>query len=306
MKVLVLGGCGFIGSHVVDSLISNNFEIRVLDRVPEKFRRPLPDVEYVYGDYRDQDLIEQSLSGVGAVVHLISTTLPGTANANPRGDVEDNLIGTLGLISTMRRMGVNRLIYMSSGGTVYGRPLSVPIPENHPLNPTNSYGIVKACVENYLQMYSREADFSSVAIRAANPFGPRQGHLGIQGVVATFLNRALRGDPLEIWGDGTVVRDYLYASDVADLCSKVLNSTFVGPVNAGSGIGRSLNEVAAAVREVTGRDLCIVYKDSRSVDVPSSVLDISRAREELGWNPSRDFEADLQKTWSWISSHAQH
>lgn len=303
MKILVLGGCGFIGSHVVDALLARGHDVAVFDRGPEKFREPLPGVSYFHGDFADDMLLAEALSGVQAVIHLISTTFPGTANLNPKADVADNLIRTLALLEMMASLGISRLIYMSSGGTVYGVPERDPIPEDHPLRPINSYGIVKVAIESYLSMYARNAGLQTAAVRAANPFGPRQGHVGVQGVISTFLNKVLQDKPIEIWGDGSVVRDYLHVRDLADLCADLCASEVTGPINGGSGAGRSLNEVVAAISAVTGRQIAPVFRPGRALDVPRSVLDISRARDLLGWTPRIAFEDAVSETWDWLRAH---
>lgn len=305
MKVLVLGGCGFIGSHTVDALLASGHEVTVLDRGPERFRDPLANVDYLYGDFGDRMLLAEALVGVDAVLHLISTTFPGTANLDPRSDVSDNLLATLGLMDTMRSMGISRLVFLSSGGTVYGPPETEPIPEDHPLRPINSYGIVKVAIENYMWMYRNEFGLAPAAIRAANPFGPRQGHIGVQGVISTFLHKVQEGRSIEIWGDGNVVRDYLHARDLADLCVRVLGSDFVGPINAGSGVGRSLNEVIEAIGRVTGRDLQPIYKPARGIDIRRSVLDVCLARDRLDWYARVDFEDALRETWTWMNTLAR-
>lgn len=301
MKVLVLGGCGFIGSHVVDALVFQNCEVVVFDRGHEQFRAPVPGVTYIQGDFADRMLVAKALAGVDAVIHLISTTFPGTANLDPKADVSDNLLRTLSLLETMKSMGINRLVYMSSGGTVYGRPETDPISESHPLRPINSYGIVKATIESYLWMYSRNHGLKPVAVRAANPFGPRQGHLGVQGVISTFLNRAIVDQPIEIWGDGSVVRDYLHVRDLANLCASLCRSDFIGPINCGSGVGRSLCDVVDAISDVSGRSLNVIFKSGRNLDVSRSVLDISLAQRALGWTPQIDFDVALGETWEWLT-----
>jgi UDP-glucose 4-epimerase len=304
LRVLVLGGCGFLGSHIVDELLSQNFKVRIFDRSPEKFRDPIKGVEYVYGDLKQTTLLEESFSDIDAVIHSISSTVPATANDNPVSDIQENLVGSLHVLKSMQLHQVNRLIYLSSGGTVYGPSSKSPILETHPMNPINSYGIVKASVEHYLRMFSEQSDLSYVAIRAANPFGPRQGFARPQGVISTFLARVLRGEPIEIWGDGSVVRDYLRARDIGVLCVNALNSDYIGPVNAGSGVGRSLNQVISAIRAVTGREVKINWTPQRAVDVQSSILDITLAREQFDWNPSQDFEAGILEVWEWIEKHA--
>ncbi len=225
MRVLVIGGCGFIGSHIVDKLLSSGHSVRVFDRNPEKFRRQLKNVEYFFGDIKDRMAVIESLADVEVVMHLVSTTFPGTANLDPVADVRDNLLATLNLLDSMVQSGVSRLVYLSSGGTVYGIPDQIPTPESHPLRPINSYGIVKAAIENYIGLFQREKAISPIIIRPSNPFGPRQGHTGVQGVVTTFLNRILRKETIEIWGDGTVVRDYLYVDDLARLCVTAATSS---------------------------------------------------------------------------------
>lgn len=303
MKLLVLGGCGFIGSHIVDALLSQKHDVRVLDRGPERFRDPLPGIDTVFGDFRDRMLLVEALTGVDGVIHLISTTFPGTADLDPQSDVTDNLRGTLTLLEAMKSTGVNRLVYLSSGGTVYGIPQVDLMTEDHPLRPVGSYGIVKVAIESYLGMYQRSHGLSPVIIRPANPFGPRQGHCGVQGVISTLLHRLHTDKPIEIWGDGSVVRDYLYVADLADLCVRAVQSEFTGTVNAASGIGRSLNEILDSIAKVTGKPLDPVYKPGRAVDVPRSVLDCRRAKEQFGWVAETDFDEALVRTWNWIQEN---
>jgi UDP-glucose 4-epimerase len=304
MKVLVIGGCGFIGSHVVDKLLAHEHSVRVFDRRPERFRAPLSGVDYRFGEFADEMTLVEALSGVDAVYHLVSSTVPGTADLDPKTDVRDNLVGTINLLDSMQRLGLSRILFLSSGGTVYGIPEVVPILETHALRPINSYGIVKAAIEHYLEMYRRTRGFSPVIVRASNPFGPRQAHSGVQGVVSTFLRRILTDEPIEIWGDGTVVRDYLEVSDLAELCVRAGTSDREGAYNAGSGHGLSVNDVVEAVRKVTGANVKVIYKPARPVDVPRSVLDCSRAKNEFGWECETGFDSGLNNTWNWLKAQA--
>lgn len=300
MKVLVIGGCGFIGSHVVDRLLAVGHWVRVFDRQAERYRAPLPGVDYCFGDFADRMALVEALSGVDAVYHLLSTTVPGTADLDPKTDIQDNLIGTINLLESMQRLGLFRILFLSSGGTVYGVPERVPIPETHALRPINSYGIVKATIEHYLEMYRRTRGFSPIIVRASNPFGPRQAHSGVQGVISTFLRRILAGQPLEIWGDGTVVRDYLDVSDLAEFCVSAGTSDSDGVYNAGSGRGLSVNEIVGALRKVTGLNFQVLHKPSRPIDLPRSVLDCSRAKRDFGWECKTEFESGLRSTWDWL------
>lgn len=300
MRVAVLGGNGFIGSHVVDALRNTDHEVTVFDRTMERYRDPLPGVDYMLGDFSDKMALAEALNGKDVVYHLISTTFPGTANLDPKADVASNLIGTLSLIETMNYLGIKRLVYLSSGGTVYGTAPSHPIPEDFPLNPINSYGIVKVSIERYLEMFRICHGLQPVAIRAANPFGPRQGHVGVQGVVATFMHNLRDGKPIEIWGDGRVIRDYLHVADLAALCVTAANSDFCGAVNAGSGQGRSLLDLIEAISDVSGHRIAPNFKSGRKIDVPYSVLDITRAGKILGWKPASEFRDVLSETWEWV------
>ncbi len=303
MKVLVLGGCGFIGSHVVDQLLAGQHTVRVFDRQPERFRPPLRGVDYRMGNFGDRMALIDALSGVDAVVHLVSTTFPGTADLDPKTDVIDNLAGTITLLDCMGGLGISRVLFLSSGGTVYGIPDTVPIPEHHPLRPINSYGIVKVAIEHYLEMYRRTRALSPIIVRASNPYGPRQGHKGVQGVVTTFLSRLLANEQIEIWGDGSVVRDYLHVVDLAELCARMISSPKVGAYNAGSGVGTSVTEIVDVLRRVTDRKIDPVYKAGRALDVPRSVLDIERAGIDFGWSPRIALDAGISETWDWMRAN---
>jgi UDP-glucose 4-epimerase len=304
MKILVIGGSGFIGSHVVDRLLVYGHSVRVFDRQAERFRAPLHGVDYRFADFADTMALVEALSGVDAVYHLLSTTVPGTADLDPKTDVHDNLIGTINLLESMQRLGLFRILFLSSGGTVYGIPDLIPIPETHALRPINSYGIVKASIEHYLQIYRRTRGFSPIIVRASNPFGPRQAHSGIQGLISTSLRRILAGQPVEIWGDGAVVRDYLEVGDLAEFCVRAGTSDREGSYNAGSGNGLSVNEIVAALRVATGSDFETIYKPGRAIDVPCSILDCSRAKKDFDWTCEIGLESGLRNTWSWMKTQA--
>ncbi len=300
MTVLVLGGCGFIGSHLVDALLRHGVGVRVFDRQAERFRPPVHGVEYRFGNFSDRMSLVEAMTGVDVVIHLISTTFPGTADLDPRTDVKDNLIGTLNLLDSMVSLGIKRIVYFSSGGTVYGVPDRVPIPESHALRPINSYGIVKAAIENYLEMYRRTRGISPLILRPSNPYGPRQGHAGVQGVISTFLRRALGNEAIEVWGDGSVVRDFIHVRDLAELCALAVQSDVEGVFNAGSGIGVSVNDIIQHVKDVSGQDVRTIYKPGRPVDVQRSVLDSSLAKRVFDWKLQVPLAQGLAENWQWL------
>ncbi|GHG79530.1 NAD-dependent epimerase/dehydratase family protein [Pseudodonghicola xiamenensis] len=300
MKILVIGGCGFIGSHIVDALCARGLSLRVLDRSPERFRPQLPGVEYLLHDLTRAPLPPGALADVGTVVHLASTTVPATSNQDPGLDIAENLIPTVRLIEAMRQRGTRRLIFLSSGGTVYGVPERDPIPEDHPLNPISSYGIVKLAVEKYLYMEQQLHGLDYVALRASNPYGPRQGRSGVQGVIGTYLRRHLHDEPIEVWGDGSVVRDFLHVTDLAELCARAVLSTRTGVFNAGSGEGTSIARIVELIGRIVGRETAPVFRPGRSFDVPRVVLDVRRAAESFGWQPQIPLSQGIEDTWAWV------
>ena len=300
MKSLVLGGNGFIGTHLVDTLLERGHSVRIYDRSPSRMRVTPPDAEHVEGELGNYGLIREAIEGTEIVFHLVSTTLPETSNDDPIYDVRSNLIDTLQLLNACVEGGVNKVIFASSGGTVYGLPHTIPITEDHPTNPITSYGVVKLAIEKYMDLYWRLHGLCYTVLRISNPYGPYQNPTGQQGAIAVFLHHLRTGQPLTIWGDGTVVRDYIYVSDLVDalvLAAEVDTGRKI--LNVGSGHGTSLNELVTLISEVTGERSEVDHLEGRVIDVPANVLDISRVREELGWRPRITLEEGIACTWNW-------
>jgi len=287
-KVLVLGGRGFLGRNLVDLLLRDGASVRTFDRpLASAADQPVfeGDVEEFEGNFIDGQGLDAALKNVDLVYHLISTTVPSGSNADPIGDVTSNLAGTLRLLKAMAAAGVHRIVYASSGGTVYGNPCVLPVPEWHALQPISSYGVVKVAVENYLHLHSELNGLKANVLRISNPYGMHQRRIGAQGVIATFLDKLMNGKPIEIWGDGSVVRDYIYVADVARALLLAGRREKSGTFNIGSGVGHSLNEVLQVLRQQTGLETEVRYMPHRKFDVTQTFLDIERAREDLGWNP---------------------
>lgn len=297
MSVLVIGGNGFIGSRLVAALRTRGDETAVLDRFAARLDMDWSGVRYFQGDFHDADVLDQALQGVDTVYHLASCTVPSTADADPIADIQGNLVGTHRLLEAMRERGVRRFCYFSSGGTVYGNPDAVPVPETHALRPISSYGIVKVAIEQYLAMFQRKGWLDPVIIRPSNPYGPGQPARSIQGAVAVFLGKALAGEGIQIWGDGETVRDYIYIDDLIDLSLRAVDSGRNAVFNAGSGSGISLNELCNCIRSVTGSALSVQYQPARAFDVREIVLDVARAREDLGWLPQVGIHDGIRRTW---------
>jgi UDP-glucose 4-epimerase len=300
MRALVTGGNGFIGSHLVDRLLTAGDSVRVIDISTERFRDALPDVAYVIGKFSDAFLLAESLTDIDIVYHLASSTVPSTSNLNPVEDVQDNLVGTVRLLEQMLRAGVVRIVFLSSGGTVYGNPEHIPVAEDHPLHPICSYGVVKAAIERYLYMYQQLYGLSPVVLRPSNVYGPRQLHVGVQGVITTFLNSLVKKEKFTIWGDGNVVRDYLYVDDLTELMVVVGHSSVTGVFNAASGQGHSLNDIIDIIVEVTRLNPDVEYKEGRDFDVKELILDTKKAEDTFGWTAGSPLASGIEKQWRWM------
>ena len=302
MKALVIGGTGFIGSHLLDRLADEGDSVRVLAPDPERFRAPLKNIDYRVGTLMDEAATRSALEGVDIVYHLANTKVPSTSNQDPIADIQENLVATVGLLESMRYKGVGRIVFLSSGGTVYGECGSDPVPEDQPLQPSSSYGIVKVAIENYLGMFKRLYGLSYCVLRASNPYGPRQGAIGVQGVIATMLYRTLQKEAISIWGDGGIVRDYVYIEDLVNGISTAGRTGLEGTFNLGSGKGHSLIDILDVIREVTRREPKVEFQPSRKLDIQHIVLDISRIRIQLGWEPKVPLAVGIEWHWLWMQS----
>jgi len=299
MKCLVLGGNGFLGSNLCQSLLAQGYDVRIFDR-PVKNKQIIPaGVEWCEGDFTNEYDVERAVDGCDVIFHLISTTLPKSSNDNPVYDVESNVIGTITLLSLAVKYKVRKVVFTSSGGTVYGIPESDLIDELHPTNPICSYGISKLAIEKYLHLFHELHGLEYAVLRISNPYGEGQRRDALQGAVGVFIGRALSHECVEIWGDGEVVRDYIHVSDVSSALIKSMIYTGKHRVfNIGSGVGVSLNELLAVISGVLGYEVERVYLPGRSVDVPVNVLDSRLAQECLGWDVRIPLDTGIGRTIS--------
>jgi UDP-glucose 4-epimerase len=308
MQFLVLGGAGFMGSHIVDALVARRHSVRVFD-LPNVSTRNLKhssgSVEVIGGDFKNENEISLALNNVDIIIHLIGTTLPRSSNENPTYDVGTNVIATLRLLDHAVNRGVKKILFASSGGTVYGIPQSLPIPETHPTNPLCSYGITKLTIEKYLALYHTLHGLDYAILRLGNPFGERQRIENVQGAVAVFLGKVHQNQPITIWGDGSVARDFFYISDLVSAFIRVIESdTKTKIFNIASGQAHSINEILSIIREITGKDVPVEYTPGRKFDVPGNCLDISRAKTDLGWQPQVSLKEGIRRTWEWLETSA--
>jgi len=305
-KSLVLGGKGFIGSHLVDALVAAGQSVRVLDRpnlTPLSEPAIISKVEWFDGDSTSETDVRQALEGCDICYHLVSTTLPKSSNADPLFDVETNVLGTLRLLTHAVRLGVKKVVFVSSGGTVYGIPRTVPVDENHPTDPISSYGITKLAIEKYLHLFFDLHKLDYTILRVSNPYGERQRTLALQGAIAIFLGKVLRGETVDIWGDGTTIRDYVYIGDVIQALLRAgAHNSPARVFNIGSGAGLTLNEVLDEIERATGMKSKRNYATARGFDVPRNILSIARAKAEMGWEPRTSFADGLARTVAWLRS----
>lgn len=304
MRYLVLGGGGFIGSHLCDSLLLSGHSVRVFERPNLSRYRKFNDtelIEWVEGDFTNKIDLADAVQSCDVIYHLVSTTLPKTSNDNPVFDVASNVVGTLNLLEVAKQAKVSKVVFVSSGGTVYGIPRQIPISETDPTEPVVSYGISKLAIEKYLHLYHVLHGMEYCILRLANPYGERQKVNTAQGAVAVFLYRALHGQPIEIWGDGSVTRDYIYIGDaVSALLMAGKHKGKQRLFNIGSGEGKSLNQILDTIEQLLGRSVNRYYLSGRAFDVPTNVLDITRARESLGWEPQTTFMEGMQHMLRWF------
>jgi UDP-glucose 4-epimerase len=303
LRVAVYGGGGFIGSAVADRLLGDGHALRIFERegvAPYRQFKLGESVEWLTGNLMHKQDVHGAMEGVDAVVHLVSTTLPKKSNEDPVFDVQSNVVGTLQLLESMVALGIPRIVFISSGGTVYGSPKYLPIDEDHPTDPQVSYGITKLTIEKYLLMYGRLHGIRPIILRVANPYGERQRVENAQGAVAAFIHHALARQPIPIWGDGSVTRDFLHVSDVAEAFACALDYSGAESVfNISSGAGLSLNGLIARIELALARPVAREYLPSRAFDVPASVLKNDRARRELDWQPRIGIDEGIARTLAW-------
>lgn len=300
MRILILGGTGFIGSHIVDALILEGHSITVIDRTL-KHTQQHQNINYIQADFSDKNILSMALKGMDLVIHLISTTGPKSSNEDPIFDTQSNLINTIQLLEIMRQEHVQRLIYFSSGGTVYGNPLTVPILESVSTQPLCSYGITKVAIENHIHMHQELYGLKATILRPSNPYGPRQAHIGTQGVIATFVNRMLHKEAITIWGDGSVIRDYIYISDIVSASLAAVKQNITGIFNIGSGRGYTVHEIVTQIESILDTKAIIKHQPKRNFDIPSIILETTAAHKQLHWKPMIELNEGIRKYYHWFA-----
>jgi UDP-glucose 4-epimerase len=249
-------------------------------------------------DLKDRFHIADSLGGIDTAIQMISSSSPGLGNAHIIEDIHDNVLPHVAFVEECVRNGVRRLIFLSSGGTVYGHPISVPITETHPTEPINSHGLTKLMIEKYMRLYEAMSNLECVVLRLANPYGPGQVLRKAQGLIPALLTCLRNQQPVRIFGDGSAERDYVYIDDVCDAIVRAVTVPDLRgtTLNIGSGESRSIADIVGAIEMILGRSVDRIFVSARPADVQRNVLDITLARERLGWEPRVSFSHGLRRT----------
>jgi UDP-glucose 4-epimerase len=308
-KCLVIGGDGFIGSHIVDDLLDRGFEVRVFDRFHKGRIKNLKHlkgkIEFYKGNFLNKWHLSRALKGVDYVFHFVSLSTPASTAHDPMAEIRLNLEGTLQLLDLCVKYGVKKVVYPSSGGAVYGNALEEIASETTQPRPVSPYAVTKLTVEEYLHFYKRQHDLDFVIYRIANPYGERQDPNGIQGAIPIFMKHMIKGETLDIYGN--TVRDYIYVKDATRFIAESFdqphkNTTY----NVGTGKGVSLFELVLMLAKTTETTPKIKRLERRPFDVQKIVLDIDRAKEEFGFYPETSLEVGLEKTYAYLREKYAH
>lgn len=301
-RYVVIGGNGFIGSHIVDELAKRGESVGAFDRFGGGRKAFDADVESIVGDFLNSADLRGAITNADVVVHCLSTTTPATADSEPILDITTNVAQSVRLFEICAEAGVTRVVYMSSGGTIYGNQAKRTFSENDLPMPTSPYAIGKLAIEGYLRYFLTKFGLDHLVLRISNPYGPRQHPQQRQGVVPIMLRRIASGEPVTVYGDGSMIRDYIYVGDVGRGIARMIG----GPTrhrlyNVGSGVGISVNDVLRTIETVVGHSVKVIHQPTPSTFVDHVTLDVQRLHEEFGKFDEVSLEDGIRATWEEIA-----
>lgn len=303
-RCIIFGGGGFIGSNLAEALVDKNYKVTVFDKLYfNRFNLKdfIDKIEIIEGDFFNKQDIKKALKDKDIVIHLVSSTVPENSNQNPIYDIETNLISSVNLFTECIANNISKLIFISSGGTVYGIPQKIPIKEDYYGHPICSYGIVKKTIEDYLFMFNKLYGLDFYIFRLSNPYGIRQSPKVSQGVIPVFLYKTMRKEKIEVWGDGSVIRDFIYIKDAVECIVKSLTINSSERVfNLGSEKGYSINDILRIISEVTKIKPEVNYLPARNIDVPINILDSSLARKTFNWKPKTSLKTGIKNLYNYF------
>ena len=302
MKILLTGGAGFIGSHVVDALISEGYEVSVVDNLlTGKIENVNPAARFRKLDLGDSALpvLIQSQKFDYVIHHAAQVNVRFSVN-NPGEDARNNIIGTLNLLQGCLSSGIRGIVFASSGGAIYGETEQLPVKEKNDKGPLSPYGVSKLSVEYYLYCFARVLGLPYIALRYGNVYGPRQDPSSpYSGVISIFIDRICAGEPITIFGDGTQTRDFIYVGDVVQANIRAMTSDYCGVLNIAGGQETSLNVLAAVIMACTGNVCDIAYAAPREGDIHRSLADTRRLEATLGRVAACSLADGLSETIAW-------
>lgn len=303
MTTCLIGGAGFLGQHLTKALLDAGRDVLVLDRVKDDHNH----VKSIIGDYGDKSVVKKALENVDEVVLLAYATVPKTSFEDPSSDMLNNLPPALSFFECASKLNLHKVVFVSSGGTIYGQNITPIITEDHPTNPVSPYGITKLTIEKYAQLFSTSTNLPCVIVRPGNAYGEgQQPYLG-QGLIATLIASFIDSRDITLFGGDNTVRDYIHASDIASGIVAALDHGQPGQCyNIGTGVGTSNANIIRLVTKVAQNHQVkppkIIFKKRRIFDVELNVLDCDKLCYISGWTPQIDLESGLVRTWQWLST----
>ena len=302
-KVLITGGSGFLGSALARRLLNEGYHVHRLQR---SAATPLGEGDHSHqGDLGDSDQLHGLIKECECVLHIASASTPGSSTLRPAAEIEANLRPGLQLIEAMQAFPDRPLVFISSGGTLYGDPQTNEAAEDSPLRPMSYHGASKLALETFLHAYHRQTGGAVSILRPSNLYGPGQTLRSGFGVIRTLLEHLRDGTPMTIWGDGENVRDFLYIDDMVEAVRLAMQHAAGWQVyNVGAGQGHSIHQVRQLAENISGKALVCKFEAARPGDVRRIVLDCTRLRQQLGWQPKTSLEQGIRLTWQWLQSQA--
>ena len=302
-KCLVLGASGFIGSHLVDALVSAGHSVRAFDRIGTKIKYESPGVEKIFGDFLNSNDLRNAVEGMEYVFHFISTTTPATAENDPRIDIDTNVRMSIELFDICANAQVKRVIFASTGGAIYGDSGENPHKETDRTLPVSPYAIGKLTIEHYLRYFKVKRGLDYVVFRISNPYGERQALHAKQGVIPIFIENIIQDMPITVFGDGSMIRDYIYVKDVASIITEVFDKSANKSVyNVGSGVPITVNQVIGAIEAVAKKKATIYHKETPPTFVHEVTLDVERIEAEFNVHAHTKLAHGIAATYVYLET----